>query len=130
MRKTDNEVMTTGTLEKRIERVLEGDMLTARNLDGNAVAEYYLDLRELVADLLQEIKNQQKEINFQSRLNSNNSRVLEMYQNDREDKPSIRIGYEHETASRRAKDRRGEFSILEPIREATAKKVGKIDLNK
>ena len=84
MKKTDNEVMTQGTLSERINRVLESDMLVARDLDGNAVAEYYLDLRELVADLLQEIKDQQKELSFQSNINTHNSRMLELYQKNRE----------------------------------------------
>ena len=126
MKKTDNEVMTQGTLSERINRVLESDMLVARDLDGNAVAEYYLDLRELVADLLQEIKDQQKELSFQSNINTHNSRMLELYQKNREDKPLIRIGYEHETASRRAKSRREEFSIT----SHESKQVGKIDLQK
>tara|TARA_R110000796_G_scaffold10289_2_gene34336 strand:+ start:2008 stop:2400 length:393 start_codon:yes stop_codon:yes gene_type:complete len=130
MRKTDNEMMTTGTLEERIARVVEGNMLTARELDGNTVEEYYLDLRELVADLLTEVKAQQKELDFQSSVNRYNGHILELYKNTKKDKVHIRIGYDHEHIAKQAKKRREGFSILEPIREATAKKVGKIDLNK
>tara|TARA_R110000822_G_scaffold280634_1_gene402238 strand:+ start:1197 stop:1613 length:417 start_codon:yes stop_codon:yes gene_type:complete len=125
MKKTDNQVMTQGTLEERIERVLESDMLTARDLDDNAVIEYYLDLRELVSDLLTEVKAQQKELDFQSSINRYNGHILELYKNAKKDRPSVRVGYAHETASKRAKQRRGEFSVT----RQPSKQVGKIDLN-